>query len=263
MGKHGMLDFGKSGFAMPITNSAYPKPPYHGYVENLHVRYETDYEAAAPLLPAELEFADEVPVVNIGVTVFHFTTYGRYLEGYLSYDVLYKGERWNYYPYWLCGPYHDGTMGETGMLMGREYFGTAKKLAKIELVNDNNVIVGKISRPGIMPLVTIAMSPEYHVDAPEEGCDMTIDLRYIPGVEEGAGPDVCQLVASPVPSWPRKLSDGLVDVWGGAGSVTFHSTSAQDPWHLNKVNKILSATYGNYSKLVKPGYVLHDYLKKG
>lgn len=261
MGKPGLLTFENAGFAMPITNSPYPKPPYHSYIENLHITYETDYDAVAHMLPAELEFADENPIVNIGVSAFNFSTFGRYMEGYLSYNVLFNGEPWNYYPYWLCGPYKDGTIGECGMLMGREYFGTAKKMAKIELVNENNVIVGKISRPGLMPLVTIAMSPAYHVDAPEKSCDMTIDLRYIPGVDVNAGPDVCQLVASEVPSWPNKLADGRVDVWGGEGSVTFHSTSAQDPWHVNKVNKVLSATYGNYAKEVAPGYVLHDYLK--
>lgn len=262
MGKQGMLDFGAAGFAMPITNSAYPKPPYHSYIENLHISYETDYDAVAPFLPAELEFADEVPVANIGVSRFKFSTFGCYMEAYISYDVLFEGKKWNYYPYWLCGPAANGTIGETGMLMGREYFGTAKKMAKIEMVNENNIICATIARPGNMPLATIAMSPTEHLDAPEESCDMTIDLRYIPGVDPDAGPDVCQLVASEVPSWANKLSDGLVDVWTGAASVTFHCESAQDPWYKNKVNKIISASYGNYSKEVKPGYVLYDYLKK-
>lgn len=260
MNKTGLLRFENFGNALPVTNPSYGKPPYYmrGY-ENLSITFETDYECAASFLPAPLEFVEDKPLVNISVRRIPFTTFGSALEASISFNVNFRGEQWKYYPCYYVGS--DGTDNETGMLMGREYYGNAKKLAKIELVNENNCFVGTVSRPGRVPLFTVTISPRFHVDLPLESRTNQMNLRYIPGLGESDGPDICQLVGQRCVAHPVVGCDGLTDSWGGTGSVTFYTQSDDEPWYKLKVNHIVSANFGRWHNYVPSGFVLHDYLK--
>lgn len=273
MGKPGLLTFNENimkfdngGFAMPITgvsageDAAYGKPPYHIYVENINIDFETDYDAVAPFLPAPLEFADENPVACVGVNNMFFTNFGTTMECYLGYRCLFEGEVWNYFPYWLIGA-REGRTDVTAMQMGRELHGNGKKIADITLTNEQNIVVGKVSRPSNMPLFTATVSPQRNVELPHEYEERTIDLRYIPGLSNDYAPEVCQLVGIRNMAYPYVHADGLCDVWTGPASLEFHSKSPNDPWHVNKVNKILNATYGRYCRNIPPAFVMHDYLK--
>lgn len=260
MNRRGLLQFDDFGFALPVTNPSYGKPPYHMRAyESLSVSFESDYDSAAPFLPSPLEFANDAPIVNISVRRIPFSTFGASLEASISYDVLYNGELWKYYPCYFVGS--DGAENETGMLMGREYYGNAKKTAKIEMYYEHNVFVGKVSRPAGVPLFTLTMSPEYNLDPPRERKANQVNLRYIPGIGEGARPDICQLVGQICTVRPVIDSDGIADVWGGSGSVTFGVHSHADPWYRHKVGCIVSAAYGRWHNYVPHGFVLHDYLK--
>lgn len=260
MEKAGLLTFENFGNALPVTNPSYGKPPYHMRAyENLSISYETDYECAAPFLPEPLEFADEKPIVNIAVRRIPFSTFGAALEASISFNVRYKGEDWKYYPCYYVGS--DGTENETGMLMGREYYGNAKKVAKIELSFENNTFVGKVSRPGSVPLFTLTMSPREHLPTVHESKTNQINLRYIPGIEENAPPDICQLIGQICTAHPVLDCDGLTDTWSGIGSVTFHTQSSDEPWQQIKANRIVSASYGRWHNYVPHGFVLYNYLQ--
>ena len=68
MSKRGKLKYQDFGFTMPINDPTVDKPPYHyRNIECMSITYETEYESAALMVPEELEFADDPPIVNVMV----------------------------------------------------------------------------------------------------------------------------------------------------------------------------------------------------
>jgi acetoacetate decarboxylase len=81
----------------------------------------------------------------------------------------------------------------------------------------------------------------------------------IPSPEEGAPPEVCELVLTPLKFELIVGSDGRGEGFSGPGNVTFDSPSAVDPWCRLPVRQMLAATWGRYNFVLPYGRVIKRY----
>lgn len=241
-------------FSNPPHHPAYGKPPYlYRNAEVIQIAFETTYEAIADIIPAPLE-VDDVPV---GVCMFSnipfCTTLGAYHECIVMFSVTFEGKRYFYLP----NLYLDS---DIPMLCGRELYGYAKKLAKIDVLHELNRITFKMERPEGNSLITASVTP---VDnQPFEFYQNTdiISLKLIPNAQEDKM-DVAQLVGCKYWLTPVTGTDGIAELYTGIGSVSFNGASNDDPIHNIPINKINSALYGKFNIHLPFGYIMHDYLK--
>jgi acetoacetate decarboxylase len=114
-------------------------PDFRG-AEMLIVRFRTDQDVVASVLPRPLKAAAE-PLGTAFVARYPETNFGvRYNEGALFLDATYKGELGSYC---LAMPVDD----DTAMIGGRERFGYPKKIAdRITLERSGDHIVGSVVR---------------------------------------------------------------------------------------------------------------------
>jgi acetoacetate decarboxylase len=252
--KAGKLMVSQIPYTMPPSDPAYCKPPFwYRDVEAIQVGFETDYESVADLVPAPLEL-DDVPT---GVCMFSnipFSTLGKYLECIVMFSVTFNGRRYLYLPTLFVDQ-------EIPMLAGREIWGYAKKLAKMEVIHDKNHITFTCERPEGTRLITATVTPQ--TNQPFEFYQNTdiISLKIIPNAEKDQI-DIAQLVGCSYHLTPIKGTDGIAELWTGIGSVTFGCChSNDDALYRIPVNKVVSALYGKFQIYLPYGYILHDYLK--
>ena len=84
-------------------------------------------------------------------------------------------------------------------------------------------------------------------------------LKVIPSPEEGAPPEVCELVLTPLVFELIVGSDGRGEGFSGPGNVTFDSPSAVDPWHRMPVRRMVAASWGRYNFVLPYGRVIKRY----
>jgi hypothetical protein len=76
--------------------------------------------------------------------------------------------------------------------------------------------------------------------------------------EEGAPPEVCELVLTP----PKARADrrlrraGRGEGFSGPGNVTFDSPSAVDPWHRMPAHRMVAASWGRYNFVLPYGHLI-------
>jgi len=86
-----------------------------------------------------------------------------------------------------------------------------------------------------------------------------VTLKVIPSPEEGAPPEVCELVLTPLKFELIVGSDGRGEGFSGPGNVTFDSPSAVDPWHRMPVRRMVAASWGRYNFVLPYGRVIKRY----
>jgi hypothetical protein len=86
-----------------------------------------------------------------------------------------------------------------------------------------------------------------------------VTLKVIPSPEEGAPPEVCELVLTPLQFELIVGSDGRGEGFSGPGNVTFDSPSAVDPWHRMPVRRMVAASWGRYNFVLPYGRVIKRY----
>ena len=251
--KQGKLMVNSIPYSMPPADPAYQKPPfYYRDVEAIQIGFETDYESVADFVPAPLEL-DDVPS---GVCMFSnipFSTLGKYLECIVMFNVTYQGKRYLYLPTLFVDQ-------EIPMLAGREIWGYAKKLAKMEVIHDKNHVSFTCERPEGTRLITATVTPQYNQPFEYYQNVDIISLKIIPNAAEDKI-DIAQLVGCAYTLTPIKGTDGIAELWTGIGSVTFASHSNDDSLYKIPVKKVVSALYGKFEIYLPYGYILHDYLK--
>jgi acetoacetate decarboxylase len=257
MSKKGKMTFGQFGYTMPVHDAIVKEPPYYyRNIESMCITYETDYESVAQITPAELEFTQENPIVQVMISNFPFSTFGPYYEVDICINVLYQGKPYAYVPSLYVTQ-------EAPLIGGREIWGYAKKLAHIELRKEREQIIGILERPEGNRFFTAVMRPERNVEA-KVWNDAALDLlsiKHIPSAEPGKPPEVSQLIATKYRLFPKVDTDGITELWSGTGGIEFHNTLPMDTLHMAPVKKVLDCTYGWFNNYLPHGKIIYDYLK--
>jgi len=213
-------------------------------------------KAVTALFTLKSDLSDLIPeglksMGNGGVWISHygFSTVGIYNE-YISViqveDEL--GDRGYYIPYIYV-------TNDSALAAGREIAGAPKKLAKIELMQELDIVQGILERPTGKRLVTVTMKPNIRA---KELIDYILpkptylySVRHLPPIKGKGG--VTQLI-----KWYADI-DFHIDPAGervifmGPVSITYDSPSVVDPVHKLEIGTILSAIYFEFD--MKLGFV--------
>jgi len=227
---------------MPSDAPAFQAPPYHyRNAQAISIKFETDPESALDVLPAPLELI-EPAAANLSFYWYPFTTFGPYHEAILRLHAMHDGKPLTYIAQIFVNT-------EPPMLAGREVWGYPKKLAKIGLERDKDMVVGWLERPQGVRLATAIMRPEQPA-GPLGSSGPTTGLRIIPSAQPGdKRPALAELVAADTQHTIR-------EAWEGPGSISFPDRSVLDPVDRFPVRRILKAVYTEYDILLPGGRVI-------
>lgn len=240
----GRLTKDKFGYGMPVDAPLFAKPPiYYKYAETISVTYETDKEAALDLLPEGLILLEPATAVLI-FAKYPFSTLGPYEETILCILCLRNNEIKAYIP-------HIVVNNDVPQAAGREIWGYPKKIAKITITKEYDLITGKMERPENNLICSAGIRPETPVKQDQNSIGI-LSLRVIPSPEEGAPPSIAELIEV-----PQNIE--VLESWSGPGWAQFHSKSELDPWHKLSVKKVLDANYRIYHSILEYGKVIKKY----
>lgn len=248
----GNLSPNRFGFTMPVSNPPIDRPPYYfRNIESMTFVYETPTEAAAAILPEGLMLPETTSLAQVTFNKFHFSTVGSYNEAIFGINCFWDGEPVVYYDTILVD-------NEVGLITGREPYGFAKLFAKISFERDeNNLIVAYAERPTGKRLVTGVLRPR---DFLEPGPSVpAVTLKVIPSPEEGAPPEVSELVMLRTEKSVVKGSDGNYEAFTGPGNVTFDSESVINPYFRLPVQKMVRSSWGFYNFTLPYGKIIKRY----
>jgi acetoacetate decarboxylase len=243
--KKGKLIPSEFGFSQPVDAPLYSKlPMFFPNSEIISIRYETDEDAVAGILPEGLE-VDSPSIAVFTLFNFTFSTIGAYKEAALDVACRWKGEPKMYTAYNLV-------TNDSGLAAGREIWGVPKKQAHIEFMKEFDLVMGLIERPSGNRICTALIRAVERADLSNVKAVSRLCLRVIPPVEEGKGPSLAELV--------DRCGHRMVpkDVWQGPGSLVY-GQSEIDPWYRIKVRKILNCFYGHYDYTLDFGKILKRY----
>jgi acetoacetate decarboxylase len=252
-GVAGRLVPSRFGFAMPVTDPPFDSPPYYYRgIEVMGFAYETDDQAAAEIVPEGLTIADSPAVAQLIFTNFHFSTLGAYTEAILGVSCLWQGEPVTYCSNLLV-------TNEIGLIGGREPYGFPKLFGEVVWTKEHEIISAYAERPRGKRICTGVLRPRDILSPADVASPPLVTLKVIPSPEEGAPPEVCELVLTPLKFELIVGSDGRGEGFSGPGNVTFDSPSAVDPWHRLPVHRMVAATWGRYNFVLPYGRVIKRY----
>ncbi|MEM1957329.1 MAG: acetoacetate decarboxylase family protein [Archaeoglobaceae archaeon] len=229
--------------------------PLYEIDEDRGIEYR-NCKAITALFTIKSDVSDLIPeglksLGNGGVWISHygFSTVGIYNE-YISViqveDEL--GDMGYYIPYIYV-------TNDAALAAGREIAGAPKKLAKIELTQELDVVQGILERPAGKRLVTFTMKPNIRakelIDTILPKPTYLYSVRHLPPIKGKGG--VTQLI-----KWYADI-DFHVDpagervIFAGPASVTYDSPSVIDPVHKLEIGTMLSAIYFEFD--MKLGFV--------
>lgn len=214
--KKGRFTKEKFGFSQPAHAPLYARPPiYYKNVEAISLDYETDEEAALDQLPEGLELS--VPVLATLMLIrYPFSTLGAYEEAILGIHCTWQGEEQFYIP-------HIVVNNDVPLAAGREIWGFPKKMARITLEKEADLIWGNVERPRGNIICTAGVRPEKpaELEVPEME-SWSACLRIIPSAEKDAAPSVAELITV-------YSKATFLGAWQGPGWINFPTASAVDP----------------------------------
>ena len=189
MGQRGKLNVDEMGANVPVNAPAYGPGPIH-YWRNARLlifSYETDEEAAANLLPPQLELTD-TPTAAVFFNDMRWSTCGPYKEVVQAISCGY-GDQEAYYCVDLV------LDQDAPILAGREVAGFPKKLGHIHLIAESDLMGGYFERPDKIRICSGLMRPEIPLDMPPDGTGVKwLNLRAIPSPEEDKKFSLLELV---------------------------------------------------------------------
>jgi len=260
-----MVEFGSSGFSMPLGGSAYPAPPHHFRgAEQAWATYEADREAVATMLPPGVLADSDPPVCATWVCWYPWTTFGPYHEAYVMVRVQVEGVRYWYQPVIF-------TDNEIPLTAGREIWGFGKKLAVMRWDWGGAAAGGlraeqlmfTAERPAGNRILTFTMAMDRLAEPDEVEGLPVLSLRYLPPSDPERAPAAAELVRLDVESTIRDAGALGLDLWAGRASVNLSATSAVDPWHLFAPVRMIDAFFAVSDFSLPLGTVVKDYVAEG
>ncbi len=235
------------GYSMPVDAPLYPRPPLHfPDAQFLAISYETDPDAAAGALPADVTVPSPA-LVQITVAHYPSSSVGTYTEAAQMIPCQWEGQTRSFVSRILLD-------NDAAIAAGREIYGFPKKHAFVELRRDGDSLVGILERPPGHRLLTATMTIGDRLDAPagRQGGGGLLNLRIIPDIEDSGKPSVMELAEVNMPST-------IKEVWSGSGSLEFGPPSEADPWSSLPVRRLLAASYMVLDFELAAGRVLKRY----
>jgi len=250
----GALTPDRFGYTGPVSAPNVETPPhYFRDTEMVIFEYETSTEAAAAVVPEGLFVAHEPAHALLWFANFHFSTLGSYREAMLAIPCLWEGRRVLYCPYMIV-------TGDVGLIAGREIWGAPKLHGDIGWVAANSVVACQVERPaGVIRIASGVIRPRDLQEPSGSAGPPLVFLKMIPSPEQGAPPEVCELVEVAIDSTVRVASDGRPELFSGPGNVHYDARSVADPWAAIPVHRMIRSTYGRYDSVLRHGRVLHRY----
>ena len=89
---------------------------------------------------------------------------------------------------------------EVGLIGGREPYGFPKLFGEVEWVKEHEIISAYAERPKGKRICTGVMRPRDILAPDDIVTPPLVTLKIIPSPEEGAPPEVCELVKTPIDS---------------------------------------------------------------
>ena len=208
------------------------------------------------LLPEGLKPTSKPAQGGIWISHYPFSTVGEYYE-YLSTIQVEdeQGDIGYYIPYIYV-------TNDAAMAGGREIEGAPKKLAKIELKSEYDVIMGTLERPTGKRLVTFVLKPNTRVSSdiietvlPKP--TYLYSVRHFPPIKGKGG--ITQLV-----KWYAEIDyhvdpNGEKVVFMGPASITYDSPSVIDPVHKLEIQDVVIATYFEFDMKLNVVGILREY----
>ncbi|MFQ5380359.1 MAG: acetoacetate decarboxylase family protein [Dehalococcoidia bacterium] len=233
------------GASMPVDAPYYQSPPFHYRdAQAMAIAYETDSEAAAAMLPEGLELPSPA-VATLSFLRYPFSTFGPYDEVILGIICRWQDEPCSYIAHIVVNTVPP-------LVAGREIWGYPKKLARIEIAQDEEMMTGVMERPDGIRIASAAMRIESPLEVGPPGRGAGLSLRVIPSVEEGKPPSLAELIAT-------RNTTTVHEAWSGTGTVAFEGRSALDPWHLLPAKRVLSTTFRRFDMVLPHGEVIRTY----
>ncbi len=233
------------GYTNPVISQLYSPPPLIWRdTRVVLVVYETDIDRVRAVLPEPMEPAGNKVIAWVSDTPLG--TQGACGEACLYVQARYGDLEGTYEPYLYVTT-------EIPLAAGREIWGFAKKIAKIDLRLERDIYQGVVERVGtqIMKIQTTVDSPA-SFDGLPWGKDGVFSLKVIPGaaVDE---PALRQLV----------ITAGQVNAVGGhffegRGSIAFEHSDI-DPLDLLKPVRVLGGYYGIVEMFLPLGKIVHRF----
>jgi acetoacetate decarboxylase len=218
----GQLTKDKLGYAMPVDAPLYGRLPVnYSDVSMLIFEYTTDPEAAAALLPAQLELTDPA-VALLLFAEYPQSDLGPYNEVAQALVCTYKGQTMTY-----AVRLH--VTNDAALTMGRESGGFPKKMGDISFAKDP-AYVSALERPAGQRVCSAVMEKTEKLPTLLDPIDFA-SLRVIPNIEPGAPPSLCQLMQT---RWLFPAGE----LWNGTGSFQF-ATVDSDPYYKLPVRQVL------------------------
>jgi len=192
-------------------------------VNQVTFSYRTNTDAAAALLPTELEIDDD-PAVSVMFLSYGFSSVGAFREYIHIIHARFRGEEVGFVP-------HIFISNERGMQAGREREGYPKLLGEIEFdMNTPNVyglVTARLSRPAGVTLAQGIFRPSEligEISSDQPRVVNAIGLRVFGSAVPGGPLAVCELV-------PSGLEFFAGEVWSGDGSLMFTGASSFSALH--------------------------------
>jgi acetoacetate decarboxylase len=242
MGKSGTLTKDKLGYSLPVDAPLYGRLPIlYKSVTLLIYEYVTDTDAAAALLPAQLELTDPA-VAMLLFAEYPWSTLGPYNEVAQALVCLYKGELMTY-----AVRLH--VTNDAALAMGRESGGFPKKLGDIPF-EKSPTYASWLERPAGLRICSGVMEPVKKAEQPLAPIHFA-SLRVIPNIQDSANPSLVQLMGT---HW-RFPAGG--DLWDADGSLHFTGASSLDPYHKLPVREyVKKQLYLGDMEVSAPGEIL-------
>ena len=208
--------------------------------------YRTNTDAAAAVLPADLEI-EENPEVSVMFLSYGFSSVGPFREYIHIIHARFRGEDVGFVP-------HIFISNERGMLAGREREGYPKLLGEIDFdMNQSNVYgltTARLSRPSGITLAQGIFRPsefvgEISADKPQ--VVKALGLRVIGSAVPGGPLAVCEFV-------PSELEFFSGEIWSGDGTLMFTGASEFSAVHRLPIVGDVKATafYNSAFRLHRP-----------
>jgi len=225
----GRLTKDQFGLTMPVVSAAYvEKPSYWRNADWYTFEYRTDPEAAAAIVPEQLELMDPTHVRLIFAD-YEWSTGGPYREILQCINVLHKGEEYSFFT-------QAGVSQSIALMAGREGYGFPKKIGNIAFEKHEDLVGMYYERPQGLRLINGVFRGISPMEMPESFILKGLNLRVI---------------QSPVPDEPYSLAElvlGELEVrpkfaWLGEGNCHYTGVSDLDPWHQLPVREKIQASW--------------------
>lgn len=243
MGKHGTLTKDKIGYSLPADAPLYgPLPVLYKNVSMMIYEYVTDADAAAALVPAQLELMDP-PIALFLFAEYGWSTLGPYNETAQALACIYQGK-----PVTYAVRLH--VTNDAALTMGRESGGFPKKLGDISFTK-TPTYASWLDRPTGLRLCSGVMEPGQRMPKLLDPIDF-VSLRVIPNIEANAAPSLLQLMGT---QWLFPTGE----LWSARGSLQFTAASDLDPYHQLPIrNMVEMKLFMGEMQVAAPGRILEN-----